>query len=256
MRGKIKIEMLKGKSRVDHLGIRVELIGVIENLFDKTQTTNFINLGQELEPQGALTDSVEYTFSFNRVEKKFESYNGIVVRLRYFVNVIINRNYNKITKEEEFIVYNPIEESAFVDKPIKMEVGIEDCLHIEFEFSRAVYTLKDCVLGKVFFNLVRIKIKHMELNVIRKETFGTGEKAVTESENLTKFEIMDGAPVKGECIPVRFYLASVELTPTYEHVNKRFSVRYYLNLVLVDEEDRRYFKQQEIFLWREKTPTA
>ena len=25
---------------------------------------------------------------------------------------------------------------------------------------------------------------------------------------------------------------------------KKFSVRYYLNLVLVDEEDRRYFKQQ------------
>lgn len=143
-----------------------------------------------------------------------------------------------------------------MDKPIKMEVGIEDCLHIEFEFMRSVFNLKDCVLGKVFFNLVRIKIKHMELNVIRKETFGTGEKAVTESENLTKFEIMDGAPVKGECVPVRFYLASVDLTPTYENINKRFSVRYYLNLVLVDEEDRRYFKQHEVMLWREKLPQS
>ena len=27
-------------------------------------------------------------------------------------------------------------------------------------------------------------------------------------------------------------------------VNKKFSVRYYVNLVLVDEEERRYFKQQ------------
>jgi vacuolar protein sorting-associated protein 26 len=27
-------------------------------------------------------------------------------------------------------------------------------------------------------------------------------------------------------------------------------VRYFLNLVLVDEEDRRYFKQQEIQIWR------
>lgn len=34
--------MVKGKSRVDHQGIRVELIGTIENLFDKNQTTNFI----------------------------------------------------------------------------------------------------------------------------------------------------------------------------------------------------------------------
>lgn len=29
-------------------------------------------------------------------------------------------------------------------------------------------------------------------------------------------------------------------------INKKFSVRYYLNLVLIDEEERRYFKQQVI----------
>ena len=34
------------------------------------------------------------------------------------------------------------------------------------------------------------------------------------------------------------------MTPTYRNVNNKFSVKYYLNLVLVDEEDRRYFKQQ------------
>ena len=66
---------------------------------------------------------------------------------------------------------------------------------------------------------------------------------MTESDTLMKFEVMDGAPVKGECIPIRFYLASVtDLTPTYENVNRRFSVKYYINLVLIDEEDRRYFK--------------
>ena len=56
-----------------------------------------------------------------------------------------------------------------------MEVGIEDCLHIEFEFARSVYHLKDTILGKVFFNLVRIKIKQMELNIIKKETVGSGQ---------------------------------------------------------------------------------
>ncbi|CAI8022666.1 Vacuolar protein sorting-associated protein 26B-like [Geodia barretti] len=39
-------------------------------------------------------------------------------------------------------------------------------------------------------------------------------------------------------------------------VNKKFSVRYYVNLVLVDEEERRYFKQQEIVLWRKADPKA
>jgi len=67
---------------------------------------------------------------------------------------------------------------------------------------------------------------------------------------VSKFEIMDGAPVRGESIPIRLFLAPYELTPTFKNVHNRFSVKYYLNLVLVDEEDRRYFKQQEIQLWR------
>lgn len=48
----------------------------------------------------------------------------------------------------------------------------------------------------------------------------------------------------GESIPIRLFLAGYDLTPTFKDVNKKFSVRYYLNLVLIDEEERRYFKQQ------------
>ncbi len=48
----------------------------------------------------------------------------------------------------------------------------------------------------------------------------------------------------------RLYLSPYDLTPTYSNVHNKFSVKYFLNLVLVDEEDRRYFKQQEIQLFR------
>lgn len=50
----------------------------------------------------------------------------------------------------------------------------------------------------------------------------------------------------GETIPIRLFLGGFELTPTFRDVNKKFSTRYYLNLVLIDEENRRYFKQNEI----------
>jgi len=71
-----------------------------------------------------------------------------------------------------------------------------------------------------------------------------------ENKTLSKFEIMDGAPVRGEAIPVRLFLGGFDLTPTYKDVANKFSVSYILNLVLVDEDDRRYFKQREIHLWR------
>lgn len=49
--------------------------------------------------------------------------------------------------------------------------------------------------------------------------------------------------VLGEIIPIRLFLKGFEFTPTYDNVNNKFSVRYFVNLVLVDEDERRYFKQ-------------
>jgi len=138
-----------------------------------------------------------------------------------------------------------------------MEVGIEDCLHIEFEYNRSKYHMRDVIIGKIYFILVRIKIKHMEIALIKRESTGTGPNLYNESDTLIKYEIMDGAPVRGESIPIRLFLNACEtnLTPSYKNIHNKFSVKYYLNLVLVDEEDRRYFKQQEIILWRKEKNT-
>ena len=241
---------------------------------------------------------------------------------------------------------------------MQMEVGIEECLHIEFEYGKNKYHMKDTVVGKIYFLLVRIKLKHMEIEIRRRETIGSGSHARNENETLAKYEIMDGAPVRGESIPIRsvtykptrvlsvlrhccvaiqriimlcylmlallllyihaccsaaeiaakecesnylsaaielyatmakcqyvesrklelyatmakcqyvestkylevqtdcfrclyrLFLSPYDLAPTYKNVHNKFSVKYYLNLVLVDEEDRRYFKQQEITLYR------
>lgn len=43
----------------------------------------------------------------------------------------------------------------------------------------------------------------MEIEIKRKETTGSGSNARSESDTLAKYEIMDGAPVRGEIIPIR-----------------------------------------------------
>lgn len=68
---------------------------------------------------------------------------------------------------------------------------------------------------------------------------------------LTVNQIMDGSPSRGETIPIRLFLGGFDLTPTFREVNKKFSTRYYLSLVLIDEDARRYFKQSEIVLFRQ-----
>lgn len=64
--------------------------------------------------------------------------------------------------------------------------------------SRARYHLKDVIVGKIYFLLVRIKIKHMEIDIIKRETTGTGPNVYHENDTIAKYEIMDGAPVRGE----------------------------------------------------------
>ena len=47
------------------------------------------------------------------------------------------------------------------------------------------YHLKDVIVGKIYFLLVRIKIKHMELQVIKRETTGTGIFALEGTQTLS-----------------------------------------------------------------------
>ncbi|CAL9753822.1 unnamed protein product [Musa acuminata subsp. burmannicoides] len=247
--GEVIIEPTQGK-KVEHNGIKIELLGQIELYFDKGNFYDFTSLVRELDIPGDLYERKTYPFEFSTVEMPYESYSGINVRLRYILKVTISRNYiGNIVEYQEFCVRNfaPL---PTINNSIKMEVGIEDCLHIEFEYSKSKYHQKDVIIGKIYFLLVRIKLKNMELEIRRRESTGSGPNTYVETETLAKYELMDGAPVRGESIPVRLFLSPYELTPTYRNINNKFSVKYYLNLVLMDEEDRRYFKQQEITIYR------
>ncbi|KAI1946829.1 Vacuolar protein sorting-associated protein 26 [Ophidiomyces ophidiicola] len=224
----------KDGRRLEHAGIKVQLIGVIEMLFDRGAQHEFLSLAHELAAPGELQHPRTFTFAFRNVEKPFESYRGLNVRLRYLVRATVARRLADVVREKELWVH------AFrcppdANSPIKMDVGIEDCLHIEFEYSKSKYHLQDVIVGRIYFLLVRLKIRHMELSIIRRETTGAPPNQYNESETLVRFEIMDGSPSRGETIPIRLFLGGFDLTPTFRDVNKKFSTRYYLSLVLIDE---------------------
>lgn len=245
--------------------------------FDRGNHYEFLSLGQELAAPGDLQHPQTFPFNFKNVEKQYESYNGINVKLRYFVRVTVSRRMADVIREKDIWVYS-YKVPPETQSSIKMDVGIEDCLHIEFEYSKSKYHLKDVIVGRIYFLLVRLKIKHMELSIIRRETTGTAPNQYNESETLVRFEIMDGSPSRGmschpsssasccrawitlrtlpnqytgETIPIRLFLGGFDLTPTFREVNKKYSTRYYLSLVLIDEDARRYFKQSEIVLYRQ-----
>ena len=104
-----------------------------------------------------------FDFLFKNVEKQFESYQGINVKLRcayiltclacvnsdayylfrccrYLIKVTISRRIADVTKEKDLWVHS-YRMPPDSNNSIKMEVGIEDCLHIEFEYNKSKYVV-------------------------------------------------------------------------------------------------------------------
>ena len=234
----------------DHNGIKIMLLGIIESTSDSKNTSQFITLTKELSPPGTLSNQINtFKFAFNNVELSYESYRGIEFNVKYILRVVIGSTLRSLTWEREFGVVRPYTKDVLKEnnEPIKMDVGIEDWLHLSFELDRTKYSTKDVITGRVTFKKVSMFLKSMLLQIIRKEKIIGGE---VDTAILCRFEIMDGAPIRNEIVPIRFFLSPYELTPTYQNVNNKFSVQYVINLVLFDAKDKRYFKQHEIILYR------
>lgn len=250
---------VRGEGRkVEHNGVTISLVGCVDvkngaaASGDRTSNINntFLQLTADLYPPGELLHTQTTYFNFKDVQKQYNSYKGQNVDLAYFlkVKVLPSKNKTPITKYKKIWceLYDDI--SQLKQKSAKLDIGIESCLHIEFEFDRSHYTLDDLILGRVYFLLSRLKIKNMELSLITREKITNGEKNIISECVPVKFEIMDGSPVKGETIPIRLFLSGYELLPSMELGS--FSVKNYLSLVIYDEDGRRYFKQAEIYLHR------
>uniref|UniRef100_A0AAV1T8B5 Vacuolar protein sorting-associated protein 26 n=1 Tax=Peronospora matthiolae TaxID=2874970 RepID=A0AAV1T8B5_9STRA len=251
VRGKLIVKVNSGK-RLEHSGLTLEMLGFIKAPGDQKAGHEFTKCSRELQSSGTVIEGDEhFAFDFAHVDMPHDSYYGRKVELRYVLRATLSRGkYASDIVLEQDVWIQHIAPSPPLNGSIKMEVGIEDSLHIEFEYDKSHYHLEDVVIGKISFQLMQIKIKHMELAILCLESVGSGPQQHSELETITTFEVMDGAPSQGESIPVRMYLAPYTLTPTYHNVQNQFSVKYFLNLVLVDEEDRQYFKHQEITLWR------
>ncbi len=163
--GSVKVCVM-GAKRLEHAGVRIELRGVINARGEKAPY-DFVQLVQELTPPGSATGILALPFSFYTPTLPNDSYAGALATVRYFLRAIVTTKggfvgASGIVKEVDFIVENYEEEGANTSSgaiaaaptgpggaraaaevgaidtnaAVKLEVGIEDCLHIEFEYNK------------------------------------------------------------------------------------------------------------------------
>jgi len=95
----VTIRVRDGK-KTTHEGIKVEFVGSIgalaygihefvmltvflELFYDRGHHHEFLSLSQELAAPGEMRQAQTFDFNFKNVEKQFESYQGINVKLRF-----------------------------------------------------------------------------------------------------------------------------------------------------------------------------
>ena len=201
-------------------------------------------------PEEIRQEKVYLNFGFQNVKLPYESYKGDYATIKYYVKIIIVNTFKNAEYEKEFAVVNPYDSSILQrnDEPIQMKVGMKQKLSLGIYFQHKNYNCRGTLKGFIIFNYLNIKLKFMEVQIVRREVIFGDKKC--EPAYVARYELIDGVPSKNEKIPIRFFLKSYNLTPTYQNVDNVFCVRYFLNLVIADEDDNRYFKQKEICLFR------
>lgn len=236
--------------------MKIEILGTIGNTHlesaESQWNTSFLLVSRSIEPAGIYTDDQTIAFQFLDVDKPYESYYGGNLRIKYVLRLTIEKNLsNNLVKEVEIFIVRHSPEPA-VNCMVKLEAAYEDAVQIELELSQLKYQCKGVVLGRVYFHIIRVRLVYVTVQIMRKEIIGTGKNTKTYSQVVGSFEVLDGPVAKGDCIPIRIFLKSCGVTPTYNNISNRASVRYYANLYMKDEDGRSFSKMQEIIIWRPK----
>jgi vacuolar protein sorting-associated protein 26 len=137
-----------------------------------------------------------------------------------------------------------------------VESGYEDAVQIEFELSQLKTDFRDVLLGRIYFHIIRVRLVTVTVQIVRHEILGTGKNQRVLADTIAEYEILDGPVAKGDCIPIRIFLRSCKITPSYYNISNRAAVRYYAKLFLQDEDGRTFAKMQEIVLWRAREKPA
>jgi vacuolar protein sorting-associated protein 26 len=116
---KVSVRVRDGK-KLTHDGIKIDFIGCIglssflsptkssasltastrneprntELFYDRGHHSEFLSMSKELSAPGEMRQAQTFDFCFNNVEKQYESYQGINVKLRYVsVSISVNMSY-------------------------------------------------------------------------------------------------------------------------------------------------------------------
>lgn len=242
VQGTISVVPPEGKT-ISHQGVNLKLFGEFRNEKGEVLSRFFVR-SQFLTPAGVLSQPINTEFKFDHLSFPTSSYYGTSVNVYYGVEVVIVHRISDfiIQKPFDVLIFSPAQK----DEPIHNEVGIKNVLHIEFVFPKSWYDVEETVCGAAYFILVKLRIVHMSVSVYRNEIYEDNNTYFKTKTVLKTYEIMDGAPVRGDNIPIRLYMGDSDIWSYTKFRDSPLRVEQFLRVQLIDENGKKYFKRMKI----------
>jgi vacuolar protein sorting-associated protein 26 len=237
--GSVGIPLIGGKP-YKHNGIRISVVGQNRVKSDNTLSV-FYKRSKMIVKEGEVNEPLRLTFRINPIDFVVPSFYGTFTDSRYIIQARINvgnTEYN--TSVPVYVLFTePVPDKI---TPLKAEVGIQNVLHVEFVIQNPIFDCGGVIIGKVNFLVVKIRIVNMYLQIRRTEYFNNGIISYRNEAIIAQYEILDGMPVRGDTVPIRFYLPSVKVWPYPKSSGRNLEVKYNIRLFLLDENGKHYFK--------------
>ena len=239
----------------EHKNIKILLQGLIleRKSLINSKTTEFLHSEIILEKPGVFKEeNLIYEFEFKNVEKKYETYRGELITVKYLVIFIIETKLRNMKYEKEFVVINPINEKM-LNKEQKLRYKIEnDKIKFLIDIPFKNIDFKGVIPGIITIKkLNNHKIDSIMIQIIKRENINSSEKEkLHKSITIGTFEVLDGEIIEKEKIPFRIFLSSYSLTPSYFNLEKLYSINYYMAIIISDNEGNKFSDVKEINLFR------
>ena len=234
-------------SHFEHLGMKIQLIGEMKNN-DNNKITTFLNETETLLNEGKIIKPLKLFHIFNNIKTPIETYYGVHFCIYIQIKLIRKLFNTEKLYIKNFIVEN-ISKNPIMNGNCRLEIGVTNKLHMEYELFKNKFDLNDVITGKLYFLEVTTPIKSVEIQLIKREQILNDINKTFENIIIGKLQVCDGQPYDNDIIPFRFFLSGRNLHPTQKN-NDSFSLKFYIKIVVILENDKMLYKNQEILLWR------
>jgi hypothetical protein len=229
IKGKLSVDFPHGWV-IDHSGVTISLLGLYGGSSAPSSDPFFTRTLQML-PAGRIWQGFKAPFTFDRITLPTPSYYGSRVQLLYRVECTVRGT--ELGTQKEFYVVRPEDVKI---APLQKGIGVTNLLHLEVLLQSTVVDLWTGFIGGIYFALAKIRIVAVAIELIRRETIG----ADTYDTALRRFEVLDGSPVKGVFIPIRFLVGDLNVWPVPKELG--VVVSYSLCVHGLDAQGGQYVK--------------